>query len=239
MAPRRAKKDTLRQVRAEAYRAVVRSAAERVFAEHGFAGARVEQIAQAAGVSVGTIYRAYPGKKREIYRDLQVQRGTELIGRTQGVGIEAWRRRGDVLDGMLAGLGALAEYFMRHPDYLRIVLREEKAWTSGPSRQSAAQTVMWNEGMGGAQEAIRQGIDAGLLIDDAPEVMARTSAAMQQAHLGYWLESGQRERSEQVVARLQRQFLRAFCRPEVLAARLAPFEPDAEQRRSDNMWSTA
>lgn len=222
MAPRRAKKDTLRQVRAEAYRAVVRRAAERVIAEHGFAGARVEEIAKEAGVSVGTIYRAYPGKKREIYRDLQVQRGTELIGRTQGVGIEAWRRRGDVLDGILAGLGALAEYFMRHPDYLRIVLREEKAWASGPVRQSAAQTVMWNEGMGGAEDAIRQGIAAGLLVADAPEIMARTSVAMQQAHLAYWLEAGQRERPEQVTARLQRQFLRAFCRPEALAVRLAP-----------------
>jgi len=233
MAPRRAKKDTLRQVRAEAYRAVVRRAAERVFAEHGFAGARVEQIAKEAGVSVGTIYRAYPGKKREIYRDIQVQRGTELIGRTQGVGIEAWRRRGDVLDAMLAGVGSLVEYLMRHPDYLRIVLREEKAWASGPTRQSAAQTVMWNEGMGGALETIRQGIDAGLLIDDAPEVMARTLAAMHQAHLGYWLESGQREPPEQVVGRLQRQFLRAFCRPEVLVARLAPVEHAAGPQTSE------
>jgi AcrR family transcriptional regulator len=229
MAPRRPRKNTLRQVRAEAYRAVVRRAAERVFAEHGFTGARVEQIAKEAGVSVGTIYRAYPGKKREIYRDIQVQRGTELIGRTQGIGIEAWRRRGDVLDGMLAGLGALAEYLMRHPDFLRIVLREEKAWASGPERQSAAQTVMWNEGMGGTQEAIRHGIAAGLLIDDAPEIMARTLAAMQQAHLGYWLESGRRERPEQVAARLQRQFLRAFCRPEVLATRLVPLEDHAGQ----------
>ena len=61
MGGRRAKSDTLREARSGAYRAVVRAAAERVFAESGFAGTRVEQIAKAANVSVGTIYRAYPG----------------------------------------------------------------------------------------------------------------------------------------------------------------------------------
>jgi AcrR family transcriptional regulator len=233
MAPRRTKHDTLRQVRAEAYRAVVRSAAERVIAEHGFVGAGIEQIAKEAGVSVGTIYRAYPGKKREIYRDIQVQRGTELIGCTQGVGLAAWRRRGDVLDAILAGLAALTEYLMGHPDYLRIVLREEKAWATGPVRQSAAQTVRWNEGMGGALEAIRQGIAQGHLVDETPEVMARTSVAMQQAHLAYWLESGQGESPERVAARLQRQFLRAFCRPEVLAVRLAPLDHDVAPEPSE------
>ena len=229
MGRRRAKEDTLRKARAEAYRAVVRGAAEKVFAEHGFAGARVEQIARAAGVSVGTIYRAYPGKKQEMYRDMHVQRGTELLGRTRALGIEAWRRRGDVLDGILAGLGALVEYFIGHPDYLRIVLHEEKAWAQGPVRQSAAQAVMWNEGMTGAEEAMRYGIAAGLLVDDAPEVMARTSVAMEQAHLAYWLESGRSEPAEQVAARLQRQFLRAFCRPEILATRQAQLHESTAQ----------
>lgn len=219
-AEHRTKDDTLRRVRADAYRAAVRTAAERVFAEHGFAGARVEDIARAAGMSVGTVYRAYPGKKREIYRDIQVHRGTEVIGRTQGVGLEAWRR-GDVLDAILAGLAALADYFIQRPDYLRMMLREERAWAQGPSRQSAEQTVIWNEGVGGTVEALRQGIADGLLVDDTPEVMARTLVATQQAHLGYWLESGAAEPPEQVIARLQRHVLRAVCRPEALADRLA------------------
>jgi AcrR family transcriptional regulator len=220
MAIRPGKGDTLRKARAGAYRQVIRAAAERVFAQFGFAGTRVEQIAKEAGVSVGTIYRAYPGKKREIYRDIHVNRGTEVLGRTQAAGVQAWRR-GDVLDAIIEGLGAVVAYFIAHPDYLRIVLHEEKAWAQGPARQSAAQTVMWNEGVGGTVEGIRQAIAAGLLIDESPELMARTLVAMQHAHLGYWLESGGRERADAVAARLRRQVLHTFCRPELLRERLA------------------
>ena len=68
---------------------------------------------------------------------------------------------------------------------------------------------------------MRQGIADGMLVDDDPEAMARAWLAIQQAHLGYWLEDGQRASAEEVTERLQRQFLRAFCRPEVLATRMA------------------
>jgi AcrR family transcriptional regulator len=220
MASRRGKNDTLRKVRAGAYRAVVRAAAERVFSQAGFAGTRVEQIAKAAGVSVGTIYRAYPGKKREIYRDIHVHRGTEVLGRAQAAGLRGFQKQNDILDAIVEGIGAMVEYFVEHPDYLRIVLREEKAWAQGPARQSAAQTVMWNEGVGGTVEGIRQAVAAGLLIDDDPELMARTMVAMEHAHLGYWLESGGREHAPMVAARLCRQVLQAFCRPEALATRV-------------------
>ena len=117
----------MREARAELYRSLVCEAAERVFAAEGFAGARVEEIAREAGVSVGTIYRVFPGKKDEIYRAIQERRGTELIGRTRAIGTAAWERRHDLLDAMLAGLAALVEYFMAHPDYLKVVLREERA----------------------------------------------------------------------------------------------------------------
>jgi AcrR family transcriptional regulator len=234
MPARRGKNDTLREARAGAYRSVVRAAAERVFAESGFVGTRVEQIAKAAGVSVGTIYRAYPGKKREIYRDIHVHRGTEVLGRTQAAGLGAFRQ-GDVLDAIVEGIAAVVEYFLEHPDFLRIVLREEKAWRQGPARQSAAQTVMWNEGLAGTEQGLRLAIAAGLVIDESPPLLARTMVALQQAHLGYWLESGAREPAAIVAARLCRQVLRAFCRPELLAARLARLErpsagPRPEQR---------
>jgi hypothetical protein len=116
-----------------------------------------------------------------------------------------------------------------------MVLREERAWAQGPARQSAAQTVMWNEGVGGTVEALRQGIAAGLLVDDGPEVMARTLVAAQQAHLGYWLESGAAEAPERVIVRLQRHVLRAVCRPEVLAERLARLSrPPAGETRPES-----
>lgn len=217
--PKRRQNTKLRDARAELYRGLVRDAAERVFAEHGFARARVAQIAEESGVSIGTIYRVFPGRKPEIYRAIQEDRGTALIGRTHAIGLEAWQQRGDLLDAMLAGLAAFVEFFATHPDYLRLVLREEKAWGVGPRRDTTEQTAMWREGIGGAVMAMRQGIADGLLVDDDPEAMARAWVAIQQAHLGYWLEDGCRVRPAEIVARLQRQFVRAFCRPEVVAAR--------------------
>lgn len=233
-------KERARRARTELYRRSIREAAERVFAKHGFSNAPVEQIAREANVSIGTLYRVFPGRKAEIYRAIQEHRGTELIGSTQAVGMSAWQRRGDVLDAMLEGLAAMAEYLMAHPDYLRITLHEEQAWAVGPKRSSREQTAMWGEGMQGAVLGMRLAIDAGLMVDDDPELMARTSVAMQQAHLGYWLEEGRR-RPEEVVACLQRQFLRAFCRPEVLVERRLPGvgTAPAARRRADVQTSRA
>jgi AcrR family transcriptional regulator len=220
--PARRPKEKVRRARIELYRRLVRDAAERVFAQYGFAAAPVEQIAREADVSIGTLYRVFPGRKAEIYRAIQEHRGTEIIGTTQAIGIKAWERRNDVLDAMLEGQAALVEYLMAHPDYLRITLHEEQAWGVSPEHKSAEQTAMWREGMQGTILGIHEGIKAGLFVDDDPEVMARTLVAMQQAHLGYWLEDGRRRSRDAVVTGLQRQFMRAFCRPEVLLERGLP-----------------
>jgi AcrR family transcriptional regulator len=199
------------------YRGLVCDAAERVFAAHGFLRARMSQIARESGVSIGTIYRVFPGRKDEIYRAIQENRGTELIGRTRAIGEAAWRQRGDLLDAMLAGVAATVDFFAAHPDYLRLVLREEKGWAGGAKRRSAEQTAMWHEGVNGIVSAMRFGIAERLLVDDNAETMARTWVAIQEAHLGHWVEQGMRATPAEVAARFQRQILRAFCRPEVLA----------------------
>lgn len=50
------------QRRKEARPADIAAAALAVFAEKGFAGARIEEIAKRAGISKGTLYLYYPGK---------------------------------------------------------------------------------------------------------------------------------------------------------------------------------
>jgi AcrR family transcriptional regulator len=204
------------------YRALICDAAERVFAAHGFLRAPMSQIARESGVSIGTIYRVFPGRKDAIYRAIQENRGTEIIGRARAIGEAAWRERGDLLDAILAGVAANVDFFAAHPDFLRLVLREEKAWGGSRNRRSAEQTAMWREGVDGIVSAIRFGITERLLVDDDPETMARTWVAIQEAHLGHWVDQGMRATPAEVAARFQRQILRAFCRPEVLAARPLP-----------------
>jgi AcrR family transcriptional regulator len=219
--PRRRRRDPHRDARAELYRRLVREGAERVFAQEGYARARMTHIARESRVSIGTIYRVFPGRKSEIYRSLQEERGTALIGRTRAIATEAWQRRSDLLEAIFAGLRALVEFFAAHPSYLRVILREEKSWGSGEKRSSTEQTVMWHQGVDGIVTAMRMGIAERLFVDDDPEAMARTWVAIQEAQLGYWLEHGMRTTPDDVVGRLERQFLRAFCRPEIVATREA------------------
>ena len=204
------------------YRGLVCDAAERVFAAHGVLRTRMSQIARESGVSIGTIYRVFPGRKDQIYRAIQENRGTEVLGRTRAIGEAAWRQSGDLLDAILAGIAATVDFFAAHPDFLRLVLREEKAWGSTAKRSSAEQTAMWHEGVDGIVTAIQFGIAERLLVDDDAQTMARTWVAIQEAHLGHWVEEGMRATPAEVTARFQRQFLRAFCRPEVLATRRLP-----------------
>jgi AcrR family transcriptional regulator len=204
------------------YRGLVCDAAERVFAAHGLFRARMSQIAHESGVSIGTIYRVFPGRKNEIYRAIQENRGTELLGRTRAIGEAAWRQSGDLLAAILAGIAATVDFFAEHPDHLRVVLREEKGWAGSSNRSSAEQTAIWREGVDGIVTAIQFGIAQGLLVDDDAQAMARTWVGIQEAHLGYWVERGMGATAGEVAARLQRQMLRAFCRPEVLATRRLP-----------------
>ena len=216
------------------YRGLVCDAAERVFAAHGFLRARMSQIARESGVSIGTIYRVFPGRKTEIYRAIQENRGTELLGRTRAIGEATWRQRGDLLDAMLAGLAATVDFFAAHPDFLRLVLREEKGWGSA-TRSSAEQTAMWHEGVGGIVSAMQFGIAERLLVDDDAETMARTWVAIQEAHLGHWVEQGMRATPAEIAARFQRQILRSFCRPEVLATRRLPEVTTTPERQPDTL----
>jgi AcrR family transcriptional regulator len=200
------------------YRGFVRDAAERLFASRGVVHARMIDIARESKVSIGTIYRLFPGRKGEIYRSIHESRGTALLGHTRGIGLEVWRQRGDLLDAVFAGTVAMVEFFAAHPNYLRLVLREEKTWVS-PTRASREQTAMWHMGNEGIARMMQHGAAERVLVDDDPECMARAWVAIQEAHLGHWLERGMKASAAEVAGRLQRQFLRAFCRPEVVAAR--------------------
>jgi AcrR family transcriptional regulator len=54
------------------HRKEILDAAVSVFWEKGFNGAGVQEIAQKAEFGVGTLYRLFPGGKKEIYNSLQL-----------------------------------------------------------------------------------------------------------------------------------------------------------------------
>src|SRR4051812_43161863 len=63
-------------------------AAAAVFAEQGFEGARVAEIARQAGLSVGAIYNHY-GSKAELLSAVVERRSAEELGRLLATGLPA------------------------------------------------------------------------------------------------------------------------------------------------------
>jgi len=94
-------------------------AAASVFAERGYEAARVEQIADAAGVSAGLLYRHFAGK-RELYTELVHRADRELLrhlAEAAAPGPPSGRR----LEG---GLNAVLEFVEGHRNLWQMLVRD-------------------------------------------------------------------------------------------------------------------
>jgi AcrR family transcriptional regulator len=111
--------------RREEATAAMLAAAERLFAERGFAAVSVRQIAAAAGVSHALVHR-YLGSKNDILRAVLKSHENAIRDAADGAG--------DLSDAMALMLRAGLE---RHKDYLRLII------------QSSLQGVPFEETMGG------------------------------------------------------------------------------------------
>jgi AcrR family transcriptional regulator len=208
-------RNRLRDARQNMYQGLVLDAAETVFADHGYENAKVQSIAAAAGVSLATLYAAF-ATKWDIYRAVHIRRLAQLQ--------EAVSARGDAggpLATMLSGIDAYVDFHMRHPDYLRMHLREGHAWATASALRSPEQTSAWKEGLALMVKAFEGGIRAGVFIEDEePLLLARTLIAMHQVRLADWVAEGMKESIEDVTQKIHRQFIRAFCKAEVAAEQL-------------------
>lgn len=211
-APRVRARETARRARDQAYRAIVLDAAERVFADHGFEATRIQDIAAAAGVSVGTIYGLFPGKT-ELFEAVHEARLAEILAHAR----ETAGRSSGTLDTLLDGMGGYLRYLMAHPNYLRMHLREGNAWALGHATSSTGARA-WQEGIALEAALLRKGIDEGLLVDEDPMLLAKLTTAMHQVLLAGWVEAGMKTPPEDVVARMRRLFRQAFVLPDASAA---------------------
>jgi len=107
------------------------AAAEAVFSEQGLAGAAMSQIAERAGVAVGTLYNRF--KDREaLLQALLAQRRAELLeeiaAAAERVGTLALRER------LIEVVRILLLQCEQHRPFLRLVLASE--WAHGPSKEA-------------------------------------------------------------------------------------------------------
>lgn len=212
---RPATKKRVKEARNAMYRELIIEAAERVFADQGFEATRVQAVAREAGISLATLYGVFPGKF-ELYSAIQEERTSELMALVA----EAIEPGLDPIDLLLAGIEAYLRFHMDHVDYLRMHLREGHLWTTESSLRVTAQGTAWQNGIELGTAAFKAAIDQGLMVQDDPLLLFRTVVAMHQVRLADWVEKDMEASSDEVMAAIRNQFVRAFCTPEVIAKRL-------------------
>ena len=206
--------EAAREARGEAYRRLVIEAGEAVFAERGYESAKMQDVADEAGVSLGTLYRCFPGKW-ELYSAIHALRGGELLARCEA----ALDPAAPPLANLLAFVGGYLEHLAAHPEYLRMHLAEANGWGFGRRFASRVQAEAWERGHAIEVELFRRGIREGTFVDRDPSLLVRMMAAAQQVQLAHWVEAGMPGGAEGLVEEARDHVVRAFCRDPQRAAR--------------------
>ena len=114
---------------------------------------------------------------------------------------------------LIAAVGAYVDFFVGHPDYLRIHLRGGHAWgLAGAGSRSHSQAHAWEEGIDLYAGIFERGVGAGVFHPGPPRLLARMMIAMQQVQLADWVERGMQQDPGDLVADVHAWVRRAFCR---------------------------
>lgn len=208
----------LRVARDAMYRKHIVDIAERVFSETGFENTKMQDVAMAASISLSTLYNAFPSKN-ELYRAIVVARGDELFAGVLKVIADLNAEGTTPLGMVLRGMEMQLRFFMEHPAFLKMNLLEGHVWYHRSSRPSAEQEDMWANGERLIQSAFIWGMQSGVFVNEDPGSQARTLVTLQQVRLANWVLLGSRATHDEVVAGVQAEVVRTFCRP-VVACRV-------------------
>lgn len=136
-------------------RLVILEAAEGVFARQGAQAARMEDIAEAAGIAVGTLYN-YFADRQELVTALLESRRDELLGHIDGA-LDSSSSRGFEQE-LEAFLRVVFGHFETHRSLFTLALEDElHAVRCGPRRSWAQKVATRLEAM------VERGVRAGTL----------------------------------------------------------------------------
>lgn len=170
------------------YRDLVLAAAEREFARVGFTDAKVTAIAAGAGVSLATVYKAFPSKV-DIWNDLHTERMTALLRRVD-LGIAGQQ---SPLERLVSGIGSVARFLTEHDAYLELNLGASTGWLAARESHGTQGTV-WSSGLATITAGVEAARAADELADLRPRIAAGLVVSALQVWLSDWVESG-RDRS--------------------------------------------
>ena len=191
--------DKARQARNDLYRQHILEAAEEVFAERGFESAKLQDISKLAGVSMGTIYAIFPGKE-DLFRAILAERGRELLQVARD-GAHSGDDPRLALDRLVA---AYIDYFVAHPNFLRMHVRLGTSWVLGPTLRSQGQVELWAEIHALQAELMRRGVESGAFVDEDPALLAKIFSALDQVVLADWVAGGMHADRTTLIDRMQK-----------------------------------
>lgn len=197
----------LDDARSRMYRDLIFEAAEFVFGQKGFDGATMQEIASEAGVSLKTVYVSFPGKS-DIYREIMKVRGQAM---SEAV-VAARKTAGSPMEKLERGTRAFVQFLFEHTDWLRIHVRSRLSWAVQPQEETVAK--LWQEGLDGYAEILRDGIACGDFCDEDPVELAVLVQALTKVQVSQALESGEGD-AERVADRLVQRLFRLVCKPAI------------------------
>jgi AcrR family transcriptional regulator len=197
----------VRDERESVYREAITEAAERIFAEKGADGSRMNEIAAEAGISLGTLYGVIDGKA-SLLLGIHKRRMREFMDCIR----DASTAHEEILARHLAVVRLGAQYFLDHPDFLRMCCRAGFGWASRFPVSGAA-ADLWDAGASVPRELFARGVAEGIYVDEDPDLLVRKMLALKQVELSHWVDHGMTTPHEELLDRLESQFLRAFCIP--------------------------
>lgn len=200
-------RDEARRARNDVYRQHIFEAAERVFAERGFEASKVQDISRLARLSTGTIYAVF-GSKNDLFRAILEERGQELIGLAR----EVVGRSKPALATLHDLIELYIDYFLAHPQFLRMHLRSGTSWALSPTPGTDAQVQHWADIHALQADIFRRGIAEGAFVDEDPSYLAKMFSVMDQVLLAEWVAGGMETSREELIRRLRAQVERSFCR---------------------------
>ena len=152
---REAKQEMLRQF----METTIAQAAKAVFAERGYQGATLEEIAQRAGMSKATIYIYYKNKD-----DLFLQVVEELVNTAMAITAEEATTSRPPIEKLYAMVRNKMEFYERERDFFRIYLNEKHGLEIAPKDpHKQALREMYLQGIHTLAKVIQEGMDVGVL----------------------------------------------------------------------------
>ena len=190
-------------------RRTILNCAQRLFEQKGYDATTMAEIARAAGLAVGTLYKFFKDK-RALYDTLVVdtvrdfeERLVEVLNEPAGDAIERIRRFIDVG----------TQLFVKHLPLIRVYFSETGAaflFTTAGLEGEALQS--YHRIVAALEETIRQGVEGGVFVDLDPAALAIGLEGVHNGFLGTLIQAPGTFAPERITDFTQRIFFDAVVR---------------------------